>query len=191
MANYYSQYGIYLLSTANYSDGVAFSSVMNDFPFVLGSAVLYDNVSGVQEPAGRHPTTEEPLWRLSYDRHTMTVVTNGISAASAGIAPPYGDPITICSLTAETTNAGILADIDLHADHVVYGVWNLVGDPDDLPPALVDYYIHSTIPESRWDELEPFALARGITQAKIDLWRGNNPNATPEDLKSKFETWVV
>mgnify|MGYP001816933591 FL=1 len=190
MANYYSQYGIYLLSTANYQDGVAFSSVMDDFPFVLGAEVLYDNVSGVQEPAGRHPTTNEPLWRLGYDRHTMTVVTNGVSATSAGVAPPYGDPITICSLTAETTNAGVMADIDLDTDHVIYGVWNLIGDPDDLPPALEDYYIDSVIPESRWDVLEPFALARGVTQTQLDTWRSNNPNATPNDLKSKFENFV-
>jgi hypothetical protein len=195
MAHWASQYGVYVLSTANYQDGVAYSSLMEDFPMVLSAASLYDTVSGIQRFHGRHPVTNIPLMVTGYDRYETDVTTHGVAATGSGIAALYGDPITAVSLAAETTNAGIMADINADANHLIYGVWNVApGEGEDestLPPSLEDYWRHAEMPNSMKLDVRDFLVARGVDYDQVTTWFQNHPNATPQNVKDRFESFVT
>jgi hypothetical protein len=71
-------------------------------------------------------------------------------------------------------------------------VWNCRPDEDDddLPPALLPYYIESVMPTAKWDEVAAGLVARGVPQNRIDTWRANHPEATPLDVRRGFERFV-
>ena len=192
MANYYAKYALLILSKADYQDGVGGSSVAADFPVVYGNQVLYDTVTGVEEPTGRHPDTGEPLWVLGYDRYTRSVTTDGVCGTSDGVAPPFGELPDVCSIRADVTAASVIADIDAAAKHVAYGVANVQpgAEPDDLPPALLPYYVDSIMPQAKLDECMAGLLARGVPQSKIDAFLAKHPEPTPRDLRNSFEKFV-
>ena len=188
MASPFSKYVAYIFSLADYENGVGYSSVSDDFPVELGPATLYDTVSGIQTFVGRDPATGLPLIVTGYDRYITEIVTDGVQGASDGISPPYGVEPDVCSLQVEVTAASVLGDIEGMAKHVVYGVYNCQpeAEPDDLPPALQQYYIHSVMPEAKWTQIYDGLIARGADKDRLDTWRANHPEATPEDVRTGF-----
>ena len=188
MASPFSKYVAYVFSIADYETGVGHSSVSEDFPVVKGPTTLFDTVTGVETYVGRDPATGLPLFVKEYDRYITEITTDGVQGASDGISPPYGVEPDVCSLQVEVTAASVLAGIEGTAKHVVYGVYNcqLEAEPDDLPPALQQYYIHSVMPAAKWAQIYNGLIARGADQARLDTWRANHPNATPEDVRSAF-----
>ena len=188
MASLFSKYVAYVFSIADFAGGVGYSSVSEDFPVVLGPATLFDTVTGIQRFVGRDPATGLPLIVTGYDRYITEIITDGVQGASDGISPPYGIEPDVCSLQVEVTAASVLADIEGMAKHVVYGVYNCQpeAEPDDLPPALAQYYIHSVMPAAKWAQIYDGLIARGADQARLDTWRANHPDATPEDVRTAF-----
>jgi len=192
MASPFSKYVAYIFSLADYIDGVGYSSVSDDFPVELGPATLYDTVSGIQTFVGRDPATGLPLIVTGYDRYITEIVTHGVQGASDGISPPYGIEPDVCSLQVEVTAASVLTDIQGIPKHVAYGVYNCQpeAEPDDLPAPLVQYYIHSVMPAAKWAQIYDGLIARGADQARLDTWRANHPEATPEDVRLGFAALV-
>ena len=187
MASLFSKYVAYVFSIADFSGGVGYSSVSEDFPVVLGPATLFDTWTG-QRFVGRDPATGLPLIVTEFDRYITEITTDGVQGASDGISPPFGVEPDVCSLQVEVTAASVLAGIEGMAKHVVYGVYNcqLEAEPDDLPPALQQYYIHSVMPAAKWAQIYNGLIARGADQARLDTWRANHPDATPEDVRTAF-----
>lgn len=188
MSSPFSKYSALVFSRADFSGGVGFSSVSDDFPVTLGPATLFDHVDGIQRFVGRDPDTGLPLLVVEYDRYITEIVTNGVQSASDGISPPFGVAPDVCSLMVEVTAASVLAAIEGMAKHVVYGVWNVQSDadPNDLPPALAPYYVDAVMPEAKWTQIYNGLIARGADQARLDTWRANNPEATPRDVQKAF-----
>ena len=188
MASPFSKYVAYVFSLADYIDGVGYSSVSDDFPVELGPATLYDTVSGIQTFVGRDPATGLPLIVTGYDRYITEITTHGVQGASDGISPPFGVEPDVCSLQVEVTAASVLSAIEGMAKHVVYGVYNCQpeAEPDDIPPALAQYYINAVMPEAKWTQIYNGLIARGADQARLDTWRANHPDATPEDVRTAF-----
>ena len=192
MSNPYSKYEALVFSRADYDQGVGFSSVMEDFPMELGAAALYDTVSGIQRFVGRDPATGLPLIVTGYDRYITQVATNGVTAASDGISPPFGVAPDVCSVTIEVTNAAILGSIDAAAKHVVYGVRNCQQDaePDDLPAGLLPYYVGSPMPAAKRTEIINGLIARGADEAQVNAWFAARPEATPLQVRQGFAQLV-
>ena len=145
-------------------------------------------MDGIQRFVGRDPATGLPLIVTEFDRYITEIATDGVQGASDGISPPYGVEPDVCSLQVEVTAASVLADIEGMAKHVVYGVYNCQpeAEPDDLPPALAQYYINAVMPEAKWTQVYNGLITRGADQARLDTWRANHPEATPEDVRSAF-----
>ena len=188
MASLFSKYVAYVFSIADYETGVGYSSVMDDFPVVKGPSAFFDSVANLEQYVGRDPATGLPLFVHEYDRYITEIVTHGVQGASDGISPPYGIEPDVCSLQVEVTAASVLAGIEGMAKHVVYGVYNCQpeAEPDDLPAPLVQYYIHSVMPAAKWEQIYDGLIARGADQARLDTWRANHPDATPEDVRKGF-----
>jgi len=193
MSHFASKYGVYMISRANYENGVGYSSVMDDYPIEFGPASFYDTRSGLTRWDGRDPVSGLPLLVTGYDRYLPEITQHGVTVAHDGVSRPLGEIPDICSLQIEVSNSAILSTIDGDINHLVYGVWNCQdgAEPDDLIPALEDYYILSPIPEARWTAFRNALVARGVSATLIDTWRSNNPEATPQQVKDRFEGWLV
>ena len=188
MASVFSKYVAYIFSLADYEDGVGYSSVSDDFPVVKGPSTFFDSVANLEQYVGRDPATGLPLFVHEYDRYITEIVTDGVQGASDGISPPYGTEPDVCSLQVEVTAASVLGDIEGMAKHVAYGVYNCQpeAEPDDLPAPLVQYYIHSVMPEAKWTQIYNGLITRGADKDRLDTWRANHPEATPEDVRTGF-----
>lgn len=192
MASPFAKYAALVFSIADYENGVGYSSVQDDFPFVLGPDVFFDHQDGMQRFVGRDPATGLPLIVTEWDRYTTTITADGVVTASDGISPPFGVLPDVCSLRVDVSAASVLADIEAAAKHLVYGVANVQPDaePDDLPPALAPYYIDAVMPEAKWTQIYNGLLARGADQTRLDNWRANNPDATPREVHRAFGSLV-
>lgn len=188
MASPFSKYAAFVFSRADYDQGVGFSSVQDDFPMVLGPATLFDTVTGIQRFVGRDPETGLPLIVTGYDRYITQVVTHGVAAASDGVSPPMGVAPDVCSVTLEVTDQSVLVAINNSAKHEVYGVWNCQdgAEPDDLPTALLPYYIQSPTPEAKRTYIINALIARGADADQVNGWFAARPEATPAQLQAAF-----
>jgi hypothetical protein len=188
----FTKYKALVFSRADFSDGVGYSSVQDDFPMELGPAALYDTVTGIQRFVGRDPATGLPLMVTGYDRYITDVVTDGVTGASDGISPPYGVAPDVCSVTVGVTAASVLAAINGAAKHLVYGVWNVQdgAEPDDLPPALAPFYIDTPMSAELKTTIATGLINRGADETKVNNWFTNHPNATADDLHGAFSKLV-
>ena len=188
----FTKYKALVFSRADFSGGVGYSSVSDDFPVELGPATLFDTVTGIQRFVGRDPATGLPLMVTGYDRYITDVVTDGVTGASDGISPPYGVAPDVCSVTVGVTAASVLSAIDGAAKHIVYGVWNVQDDaePDDLPPALAAYYVNTPMLAELKTTIATGLINRGADETKVNNWFTNHPDATAEDLHGAFKNLV-
>jgi len=189
----YGKFRAAILSKAVYgTDGVGYSTVMEDYPLVLGPDAVYDQVDILLKPWGRDPDGY-PLFinQSGVDRWTATITQHGVVSSSAYVTPVEGTIPAVCLVIVQVSNAGSLASIDGDPDHFVLGVFNpdLLGDP--LPPALQPYDIDVPMPSDRWTTLRNGLVALGMDGAQLDNWKANHPNATPREIGEAFKNFIT
>jgi len=82
----YGKFRAAILSKAVYgTDGVGYSTVMEDYPLVLGPDAVYDQVDILMKPWGRD-TNGYPLFinESGVDRWTATITQHGVVSSHAG-----------------------------------------------------------------------------------------------------------
>jgi hypothetical protein len=189
----YGRFRAAVISRAEYdSEGVGYSTVMDDFPMVLGALAVFDQIDILMKPWGRDPVTKLPLFinEMAVNRWTGQITTHGINSSSAYATPTKDSHPPACVTIVQVTNAAVLLDIDNHAKHFVLGVEGPDLNGDDLPAGLLPYEFDTSIPSARWDELRDGMVTLGINATAIDSWRTNYPAATPRDFAKKFKTLI-
>ena len=186
----YGKFKAGIISRAQYdSDGVGYSTVMEDFPMVLGPLAVYDQIDIQMKPWGRDPATQLPLFinETGVDRWTGTVSQDGVNSSSAYATPTKDTIPPACIVIVQVTAASVLADIDNATKHFVLGIENpdLNGNP--LPAGLEPYDWDVTFPPARWTELRNSLVALGMDADTIDTWHDNHPDATPRDFGEAFK----
>lgn len=189
----YGKYRIGILSVADYTavEEVGFSNAMNDFPMLLGPLALYDSLTNLMYPWGRHPTTGEPLFVTEVDRYTGQITQNGINSMG-GWATPEKDSSPMATLvSAQVTNAAILNSIHGDDDYFVLGVISPDLNGDDLPPALQPFDANAPIGASHKTDLRNFLVSTlGFSANPVDNWFTANPDATPWDFGEAFKDFI-
>lgn len=187
----FARYRALIISKAEYdSDGVGFSTLMDDYPATPGPGEPFDLVD-IRRTWGRDPATRLPLYvdEVGVQRYKATVATHGVAAISDEVTQVKGAVPAASLVDCKVTNAGCLATIDAVAKHFVLGVECI--DPDDeLPPALEPYALDVEMPSARWSELRDGMVTLGIEAAKIDAWRAANVTATPQDVADRFAAFI-
>ena len=189
----YGKFKAAIISRAEYdSEGVGYSTVMEDFPMVLGPLAVFDQIDIQMKPWGRDPATQLPLFvnEINVDRWTGTVTQNGVVSSSAYITPVEDSVPPACIVITQVTNAAILGTIDQAATHFVLGVENPDLNGDVLPAGLLPYDWDVTFPPARWTELRNSLVALGVDANTIDTWHSNNPDATPRDFGEAFKQFI-
>ena len=189
----YGNFRAGIISKAEYdSEGVGYSTVQEDFPMVLGPLAVYDQIDILMKPWGRDPATGLPLFvnESGVDRWTGTITQHGVVSSSAYATPTIDTIPPAAIVIVQTSNAGVLADIDAAAKHFVLGVENpdLNGDP--LSPALEPYDWDVAFPPARWTELRGALVTIGVEADLLDKWKDNHPDATPRDFAEAFERFI-
>jgi len=64
-------------------------------------------------------------------------------------------------------------------------------DPDDLPPALAPYYIHTPMASDLKDSIATALINRGADEQIVTNWFTNHPSATPTQLHDAFGQLVT
>lgn len=189
----YGKFRAAIISRAEYdSEGVGYSTVMGDFPMILGPLAVFDQIDIQMKPWGRDPATQLPLFvnEAGVDRWTGTVTQDGVVSASAFATPIKDSSPPGCIVITQVTNAGILASIDQAAIHFVLGVENPDLNGDALPAGLLPYDWDVTFPPARWTELRDGLVAIGLDAGDVDTWYSNNPDATPRDFSIAFKQFI-
>jgi hypothetical protein len=186
----FGKFRAFVLSKADFEEGVGHSSVVEDFEFIPGPDQPFDTLTDLRKFWGRDPATGLPLIVPTVDRFTTTVVQHGVTSASDEVTPAWGVVPDACLVDLQVSAASVLAGIDGAAKHFVLGVFNpdLNGDP--LPAGLQPYDMDVEMPGARWTELRNALVARGVDATKIDGWRDNHPNATPRDVAQAFRNLI-
>jgi hypothetical protein len=189
----YGKFKAGIISRAEYdSEGVGYSTVMEDFPMILGPLAVYDQIDIQMKPWGRHPVSALPLFvnETNVDRWTGVVTQNGVNSASAFATPTVDTIPPACIVVVQVTASSVLGVIDAAAKHFVLGIENpdLNGDP--LPGPLEEFDWDVPFMSSRWTELRNALVALGMDQDLIDTWRGNHPDATPRGFAEAFKNFI-
>jgi len=189
----YGKFRVGILSVADYTaaDEVGFCNAMQDYPMVLGPLALYDTLTNLMKPWGRHPTTDEPLFVTEVDRYTGQITTNGINSQGAWATPEKDSSPMATLVSAQVTNAGVLADIHADADYFFLGVINPDMNGDPLPPALEPFDADVPMQTSHKTDLIDFCInTLGLPSGGVNNWFTNNPNATPWDFANDFKEFI-
>ena len=180
-----------VISLASYdSEGVGYSTVMEDFPMVIGPLAFYDTLSGLAKPWGRDPVTDEPLIVTEVDRYTSTITQHGVNSTSA-FATPTLDTIPPATIViVQVTAESVLFAIENHVKHIVLGIDNpdLLGD--ELPPNLLPFDWDVTFPPNRWTVVRDGLVSIGMEAELIDDWHDANPDATPREFAEAFKNFL-
>ena len=189
----YGKYRAAVISKAEYdSEGVGYSTVMEDFPMVLGPLAVFDQIPYLMRPVGRDPATGLPLFinEPSLDRWTGTLTQDGVNSSSAYATPTVDTIPAACILIVQVTAASVLAASENAAKHFVLGVENPDINGDELPAGLLPYDFDAPLPAPRWTELRDALVALGVEASVIDNWKANHPDATPRDFGEAFKEFI-
>ena len=189
----YGKYRAAIMSRAEYdSEGVGYSTVMEDYPAIIGPLAVFDQIDIAMKPWGRDPATQLPLFvnETGVDRWTGTVTQDGVVSSSAYATPTKDTVPPACIVITQVTDSAILGTIDQNVKHFVLGVNNpdLNGDP--LPSELLPYDADEPFLPARWTELRDTLVTAGADAAALDNWKANNPNATPRDFAEAFKAFI-
>lgn len=191
----YGKYKVAIISKAEYdSEGVGYSTVMEDFPMALGPLAVFDQIDIQMKPWGRDPATGLPLFinEANVDRWTSAITQDGIVSLSA-FATPAKDTIPgACIVIAQVTdNIPILSAIDGHNKHRILGIDNPDLTGDSLPPALQPFDFDVTFPPARWTVIRNGLVTLGMNPEIIDDWKTDNPDATPRQFGKAFNNFII
>ena len=188
----YSKYRAAVISKAEYdTEGVGFSTVMEDFPLVVGPLALYDTLSGLMKPWGRDPATDNPLYVTEVDRYTGTITTEGVTSSSHYATPTRDTVPAACIVIVQVSAASALAGIDSANKHFVLGV-----DPqpldgsEELPAGLQPYQWDVPMPSARWDTLRAALVSLGVDETLLNNWASNNEDFTPKEFGEAFKAFI-
>jgi hypothetical protein len=186
----FGKFRAFVLSKADFEEGVGHSSVMEDFPLVIGPDQPHDTLNDLRKPWGRDPATGWPLLVMTVDRFTATITQDGVVSASDEVTPEWGVVPDACLVDLQVSAASVLADIDAAAKHFVLGVFNpdLNGDP--LPAGLDPYDMDVPMLPVRWATLRAALVSRGVDGTLLDNWYNNHPDATPHDVAKAFRSFT-
>lgn len=189
----YGEFKAAVISKCTYtSEGVGYSTVMEDFPLVLGPLAIYDQIDILMKPWGRHPVTNLPLFvnESNVNRWTGQVTTDGVVSTSAYATPTKDTLPPACIVIVTVSSDQVLYDIDGHAKHFVLGIWNPDLNGDALQAPLDNFDIDEPFPSARWTSLRNKLVTIGMDAETIDNWKTNNPNATPTDFSKAFKNFI-
>lgn len=187
----YGKFKVGILSLADYTIESPFSNVMKDFEFTIGAVALYDTLTNLAHPWGRHPVTGDPLLVTEVDRYTSQITSHGVNSMS-GWATPEKNSLPMATLVeAQVTRTAILQSIHAHADYFILGVFNpdLRGDP--LPSSLEPYDAKVPMGTSHKNDLISFCInTLGLPSIPTNTWFTDNPTATPWDFGKAFKVFI-
>ena len=212
----FAKYRCAVISKAEYdSEGVGYSTVQEDFPYLPGPGVAYGKtlseiqtavdsdgkawwvghkeditVGRVKDPDDPH--NKQNLWVKAgaNDLFAQTLAQDGVDGTTGYATPTLGTVPAACIVIATVTNAATLAAIDGAAKHFVLGIDNPDLNGDELPASLLPYDWDATFPPARWTELRNALVSLGLDSEVIDGWHDNNPDATPRDFGEAFKKFI-
>ena len=170
---------------------VASTSLMRDFPMVLGADVFFDSIE-VYRPWSRDPADGAPLWvDQVVSRYKKTVVTHGVASLASTYAPEQGQVPAVALVEGWVTNAAVLGAIDAVPKFFIVGVFpeDVLGDP--IPAPLEPYATNVPMPAARWTELRNGMVTLGMDGDLLDRWKDNHPDATPLDIAQAFRSFIA
>ena len=190
----YSKYRAAVISKAEYdTDGVGYSTVQADFPFVLGAGVPFDTID-IKRTWGRDPADGFPLYvdETGVQRYKAEVVSNGVVSATAYATPTKDSDPAACISIVHVSAASVLAGIDGAAKHFVLGVDpKPLDDPEaELPAGLQPYAWNAPMPSARWNTLKAGMVSLDVSEAALDNWASNHPDFTPYDFAEAFKNFI-
>lgn len=206
----FAKYRTAIISRAEYtSEGVGFSTVQSDFPYLPGPGAAYGKtlteiqaedwwvghkeditVGRVKDPADPH--NGQNLWIKAGadDLFVQTIAQDGVDGTSAYATPTKDTIPAACIVIATVTNAATLGAIDGATKHMVLGIDNPDMNGEELPAGLLPYDWDVTFPPTRWTQLRNALVSLGLDADTIDNWHDNNPDATPRDFGEAFKKFI-
>lgn len=159
---------------------------------VLGPLAVYDQIDILMKPWGRDPATGLPLFvnEAGVDRWTGTVSQHGVVSSSAYATPLKDSDPPAAIVIVQTSNAGVLGQIDAANKHFVLGIENpdMNGNPLEAPFDAYDWDV--AFPPARWTELRNALVAIGLDADDVDGWKDNHPDATPKEFAEAFDRFI-
>ena len=171
----------------------------NGDPWWKGKAESFD--------LGRIRDPEDPYFRSKVwvkaganDLFVGRVLQHGVDGSSDYARPGRDTVPAACIVVITVTAASVLLAIDQAATHFVLGVHGPDINGDPLPAGLLPYEFDTPIPSARWTDPDPppgppqtlreGMIVLGLSEAKLDEWKTENPDATPRDFAKKFKTLI-
>ena len=169
------------------SGGVGKSKLMEDFPHEIGPDVLYDTVTGIRRPVGRHPVTGDPLLVTGYDRYTSTVTTPGVMSQGDLITPAQDTVPAVAVTAAIVYDFATVQAIHAHNQHLVLALETVDGSEPPISGWGKDDGFTTTL----WNQIRNGLVALGMEDTVIDGWRTNNPDATRRELYNALKNFIT
>ena len=166
--------------------GVGKSRLMEDFPMVWGATVLYDTVTNIMRPTGRHPVTGDPLYVTGYDRYEQEVVTPGVMGMSDRITPLEGTVPAVCITASTVYDFDVATAIHQHAQHLVLAFETV----DGSEPPIEGWGKDDGFTASQWTVYRNALVTMGADPEVIDGWRTNNPEGTRKEFYFALERYI-
>ena len=179
---------LWVISRAWYDDeGVGYSKLMEHFPHVIGPDVLYDTLTDLRKPWGRHPVTGDPLIVMGCDRYTSTVVTPGVMSHSARLTPHDGTVPAVTVTECVVYDYPTAQAIHAHAQHLILAL-EVVNSDDD--PPIAGWGKDDTFAPALWTQIRNGLVTLGMDSQTIDNWRTVNPDATRREFYFALSNFI-
>ena len=199
-----------VISKAEYdSNGVGFSTVQEDFPYLPGPGVAYGKT--FQEVAaedwwngfatdlhvGRVRDEDDPHFRQNLwikagpnDLFVQTKAQDGVDGTNAFATPTRDSIPPACIVVATVTDESVLFDIENAAKHIVLGIENPDMNGDELPANLLPFDWDVTFPPNRWTVVRDGLVSIGMDEDTLDNWHDAHPDATPREFAEAFRSFI-